>query len=126
INQEPEVRAVSNGKSGPTTQSDPNDWTITGNANATSPGTNFIGTTNDYAVEIHVDDGGSATQGRKRVMRYEPNNTSANIIGGHNTNTIASGQYGSIIAGGGDNTDNNQIGGNYGAIVGGSGNNIQG
>lgn len=60
-------------------------WQLTGNAGS-SPGTNFIGTTDNQAFEIHVNNVaagtfGTANQGNGRVMRYEPTDLSPNILG---------------------------------------------
>ncbi|MCC7438981.1 MAG: hypothetical protein IT211_10855, partial [Armatimonadetes bacterium] len=51
-------------------------WSLTGNA-GTTPGTNFLGTTDNQAFEIRVNNAGAATGGNQRVMRFEPNATSA-------------------------------------------------
>ncbi len=93
-------------------------WSLTGNA-ATTPGTNYLGTTDNQAFEIHVFETDGVNKGSKRVMRYEPNATSANIIGGYNGNTITSG-VGSVIAGGGYSGNQNSIGDNYGFVGGGA------
>jgi hypothetical protein len=42
-------------------------WLLTGNAD-TSPGTDFLGTTDNQALEFHVN--------QSRVLRLEPNETS--------------------------------------------------
>ncbi|MBL7989529.1 MAG: hypothetical protein JNJ94_15815, partial [Chlorobi bacterium] len=94
------------------------NWSLTGNA-LTTPGTNFLGTTDNQAFEIHVDETGIATEGRRRVMRFEPNATSANIIGGFNGNSVTSGVVGATIAGGGVNTLTNRVTDDYGVVSGG-------
>ena len=100
------------------------DWSRTGNA-GTTPGTNFVGTTDAQAFQIHVDNGNTTgTDGRGRVMRYEPNATSANIIGGYSGNTIAGAVVAGTIAGGGQSGSVNAISSNYGTISGGRGNTI--
>ncbi|MEP7233881.1 MAG: hypothetical protein ABI778_01175 [Ignavibacteriota bacterium] len=85
-------------------------WTITGNTN-TDPATgHFLGTINNKALELHVYDGdGTANQGDKRVMRFEPHNESPNIIGGFQGNSIPKGQ-GNVIGGGGSDAVENSIG----------------
>ncbi|HVK36969.1 MAG TPA: tail fiber domain-containing protein [Candidatus Kapabacteria bacterium] len=98
-------------------------WSLTGNA-GTTPGTHFIGTTDAQAFEIHVDESGVATGGRRRVMRYEPNATSANILGGHWANALAGGVVGTTIAGGGGNGTPNTISSDWGTISGGKSNAI--
>jgi hypothetical protein len=95
-----------------------NDWALTGN-NGTTVGTNFLGTTDNQSFEIHVYETDAASKGSKRVMRFEPNAWSANIIGGYQGNT-ATGVVGATIAGGGTFSDVNSVTGDYGAIGGGS------
>ena len=75
-------------------------WSLTGNAGTTA-GTNFVGTTDNVAFEIRVNNGGAATGGNQRVMRFEPNATSPNIIGGFNGNSVTVGVVGATLAGGG-------------------------
>ncbi|MCC7438311.1 MAG: hypothetical protein IT211_07400 [Armatimonadetes bacterium] len=102
-------------------------WSLTGNA-GTTPGTDFLGTTDNTAFEIRVNNAGAATGGNQRVMRYEPGTTSPNIIGGFNGNTV-SGSSGSVISGGGSNgaaTINSVSTSNFGVIVGGTGNRVVG
>jgi hypothetical protein len=100
-------------------------WERTGNA-GTTPGTNFLGTTDNQAFQIHVDNANTTgTDGRGRVMRFEPNATSANIIGGYSGNTVAAGVTGAIIAGGGQSTQVNSIAANSGFIGGGTANVIE-
>jgi hypothetical protein len=92
------------------------DWSLTGNT-GTTPGTHFLGTTDDQALELHVN--GS------RVLRLEPDAISPNILAGNSANTIDGGLVGVVIAGGGNETDPNQVTGtwgNYGVIGGGNGN----
>src|SRR5438445_7806714 len=100
-------------------------WGLTGNS-STSPGTNFIGTTDNQAFEIHVYDGDASNKGSKRVMRYESASSGPNIIGGYQGNSI-SGANGSIVAGGGSNNVENRItGGSYATISGGDSNIVNG
>ncbi|MCC7437868.1 MAG: hypothetical protein IT211_05170 [Armatimonadetes bacterium] len=98
-----------------------NAWGLTGNG-GTNPATNFLGTTNNQAFEIRVDNGGTATEGRRRVMRFEPNSTSANIIGGFNGNSVTAGVLGATIAGGGSNGFTNMVTDDYGVVAGGRNN----
>ena len=100
-------------------------WGLTGNT-GTFSFTNYIGTNDNQAFEIHVNQGGGAFTGTHRVMRYEPNATSANIIGGFQTNHVSLGVVGATIAGGGEGTDNNGVTGSYGTVGGGIGNNAAG
>jgi hypothetical protein len=94
-------------------------WSLGGNA-GTSPGSNFIGTTDNQALVAKVN--GS------QALRIEPNTTlgapqpdAPNIIGGSyvNGNTSGSGAYGMTIAGGGDAFDANVVTDNYGVVGGG-------
>jgi hypothetical protein len=67
-------------------------WALTGNA-GTDPATNFLGTTDNAALEIRVHNA--------RALRLEPNATSPNIIGGYSGNSVTSGVVGATIGGGG-------------------------
>ncbi|MBK8911369.1 MAG: hypothetical protein IPM61_08545 [Chlorobi bacterium] len=96
-------------------------WGLTGNAGTTA-GTNFVGTTDNVAFEVRVNNSGAVTGGNRRVMRFEPNATSANIIGGFNGNLVATGAVGGVIAGGGANAATNRVTDDYGAILGGQNN----
>jgi len=108
-------------------------WKLTGNA-GTNPGTNFLGTTDNHALEFKVNN--------VRALRLEPNATSPNVIGGSSFNWVTGGCEGATIGGGAYNhvTDAygtlsggsvNQVGNNAGdtwdaayATVGGGGNNV--
>jgi hypothetical protein len=94
-------------------------WSITGN-HGTTAGPNFLGTTDSNSLELHVFDSGSTTYGAKRVMRYEVNDTSANIIGGYHANAVTGTHLvGVTIAGGGANGHLNVAKGRYATISGG-------
>ena len=93
-------------------------WSLNGNA-STIPGTNFAGTTDNQAYEIHIFNSDAAGKGSKRVMRYEPNAISPNLIGGFNGNAVTIGAIGAVIAGGGANTLINSVTDDYGVVVGG-------
>lgn len=70
-----------------------NFWQTTGNS-GTSPGTNFLGTTDNQPLELRVNN--------SRGLRLEPNaNGAPNVIGGSPANYVAPGVVGSVIAGGG-------------------------
>ena len=88
-------------------------WSITGNS-GTMPGTNFVGTTDNIALEIKVNN--------TRAMRIEPNTYSPNISGGYSGNSVHSLASGSIIGGGGADSHPNRITGSYCFIGGGQGN----
>ncbi len=88
-------------------------WSLTGNA-GTTPGTNFLGTTDNQALQIKVNS--------NRALRIEPAATSPNIIGGHSDNTVASGVSGATIAGGGaagTEYDLNKVTDDFGTVGGG-------
>ena len=52
-----------------------------------------LGTTDNFAVDLRV--AGS------RVMRYEPNAVSPNVVGGHPTNSVGALFHGETVSGGG-------------------------
>jgi site-specific DNA recombinase len=89
------------------------DWHVTGNA-GTTPGTNFLGTTDNQALEIKVNS--------LRTMRIEPNATSPNILGGYSGNNATAGVKGATIAGGGRLGSLNSVTDPYGTVGGGIGN----
>ena len=76
----------------------PTFWRTLGNA-GTTPGTHFLGTTDNQPLEFKVNN--------QRGLRLEPTANDANhsnivnIVGGSPVNTIAAGVYGSVIVGGG-------------------------
>ena len=90
-----------------------NSWNLTGNG-STTPGINFLGTTDDKALELKVN--------TLRALRLEPNTTSPNILGGYSGNTITAGRYGATIGGGGNSSNINSITGSYSTVSGGEGN----
>lgn len=71
-------------------------WSLTGNAGTTA-GTHFLGTTDDVALELHVNS--------QRTWRSEwltsAGPSAPAITGGHPNNKIGSTAVGSVIAGGG-------------------------
>jgi hypothetical protein len=86
------------------------DWALLGNA-ATNPAANFLGTTDNQPLELRVNN--------TRVMRYEPNATSPNIIGGYSGNSITEGVVGGTIGGGGLASSTNIVTDDYGTVSGG-------
>ena len=92
-------------------------WGLTGNA-GTTPGTNFLGTTDNQALEVHVNS--------TRALRIEPNATSPNVIGGYSGNSVTAGVSGAFVGGGGESGNVNAVNGNNGAVVGGRDNVVQG
>jgi hypothetical protein len=102
-------------------------WHTTGNVGTTA-GVNFLGTTDDQPLELHVNG--------KRAARFEPTADDANIFGAVNViqgspaNVAAAGVHGATIAGGGainyfGPAAGNTVADSYGTIGGGVNNNIQ-
>jgi hypothetical protein len=70
-------------------------WETTGNAGTTTDA-NFLGTTDNQSMEIHVNG--------VRALRLEPDasgNDAPNVIGGCPSNKVDAGVYGAFIGGGG-------------------------
>ena len=88
----------------------PAAWALTGNAGTTA-GTNFLGTTDNQALELKVNSA--------RVFRLEPTATAPNVIGGHSANFVVAGVIGATIAGGGNAGQPNRVSDNHGTIGGG-------
>jgi hypothetical protein len=88
-------------------------WSLAGNA-GTAPGTDFLGTTDNQALEFKVN--GS------RVLRLEPNFTSPNVFIGHNANAVTTGVYGATIGGGGADGFPNAVTDHYAVVAGGRAN----
>jgi len=88
-------------------------WYLTGNG-GTTPGTNFLGTTDNKALELKVRN--------FRALRLEPNETSPNLVGGFNGNNVTPGIYGATIGGGGQGGNVNSITGSFSTVAGGEGN----
>jgi hypothetical protein len=86
-------------------------WSLTGNW-GTTPGTNFLGTTDNQALELKVN--------AARALRLEPANP-PNLIGGSSDNSVTAGVYGATIGGGGTNYVTDDLG-----TVGGGGGNRAG
>ena len=63
-------------------------WKLGGNA-GTTPGTNFLGTTDNKALELKVNG--------QRTLRLEPNSFSPNLIGGSSANAVLAGAAGATI-----------------------------
>jgi len=84
-----------------------NAWSLTGNAGTT--GANFLGTTDNTALELRVNG--------QRALRLEPNATSPNIIGGHRGNVISPLVVGGTIGGGGKSIFVNSVGADYGTVA---------
>ena len=91
-------------------------WRLTGNS-GTAPATNFLGTTDNQALELRVNGA--------RALRLEPNATSPNVIASYSGNAATAGVAGAAICGGGSSGNTNRVTDNYGT-VGGGGNNQAG
>jgi hypothetical protein len=92
-----------------------NAWLLTGNA-GTTPGTNFLGTTDDQALEIKVNG--------QRALRIEPaadwnGNPDPNLVGGYSGNWLTAGVYGATIGGGGVSVGPNRVTDRWGTVGGG-------
>jgi hypothetical protein len=85
-------------------------WMLGGNLGTTA-GTHFLGTTDDEPLEIKVNNA--------RVFRFEPHDTSPNILGGYSGNTLTSGVYGAAVLGGGHSGRTNNARDSYCVIAGG-------
>jgi hypothetical protein len=85
-------------------------WRLTGNA-GTTPGTHFIGTTDNQPLELRASN--------TRILRLEPNVNSPNLIGGFPGNLVSNGVVGAVIAGGGLTGNTNRVGGSYSTVSGG-------
>lgn len=116
------IRAIDSG-GGVTCQSAAGaGWSVTGNA-GTSPGANFLGTTDDTPLELRAND--------ERMVRYEwidgsPGSSAPSITAGSGANAIT-GSVAATIAGGGLVPAPNIIDGADGAIIaGGFGNSVTG
>ena len=94
-------------------------WALTGNS-GTAPAKNYLGTIDDQPFEIHIFDNDGAAHGSKRVWRFEPNATSANVVGGYQGNAVTANAIGGTIAGGGLNGFNNTVTDDFGVVGGGS------
>lgn len=95
-------------------------WDLTGNA-GTTPGTNFVGTTDNQPLEIKVNG--------QRALRIAPTSNTAfgpSIAAGHSGNSIGAGVDSATISGGGLPGSPNQISADGGAIGGGAANQVSG
>ena len=105
-------------------------WSLSGNA-GTDPGVNFLGTTDDVGLELHVDSlRGIGLYPAQQGPQGPNNDTDAgiNVTGGFWENYISSAVVGATIAGGGEQhyddvngAENfpNEVTGNFGTVGGG-------
>ncbi len=84
-------------------------WQLAGNAGTTSA--NFVGTTDNQALELRVNN--------SRALRLEPRPVAPNVIGGSSANFSGPATSGAVIAGGGRSGAGNQGLGDFSAVGGG-------
>jgi hypothetical protein len=98
-------------------------WRLDGNA-GTIPGTHFLGTTDNQALEFKVNN----LRGLRLEYASGVLGTSVNIVGGDSGNFLGSGVVGATIAGGGKTSfgDTNRVLGDFGTIGGGLANTASG
>ena len=92
---------------------DPVFWRTGGNAGTTG-GTHFLGTTDNQALEVRVNN--------QRALRLEPTAGSPNFIGGLAANAVSNAVVGATIAGGGAAGFPNVVSASYGTVGGGQDN----
>jgi trimeric autotransporter adhesin len=85
-------------------------WKLGGNA-GTTPGPNFLGTTDSTALELKVNG--------QRALRLEPTADTPNLTGGSSANNVAPGIDGATIGGGGVVGAPNGVTGGMGTVGGG-------
>jgi hypothetical protein len=97
-------------------------WKLLGNG-GTAPGVNFLGTTDNQALELKVNNA--------RALRLEPNATTPNLLGGSSANSVSPGVVGATIGGGGATfyfglVSPHTVAADFGTVGGGLGNAVQG
>jgi hypothetical protein len=92
-------------------------WSLAGNS-GTVPGPQFLGTTDDVALELRVNG--------ERALRLEPGASSPNVVGGYGGNSVSGGAEGATIGGGGRDLAIQSVSGGYGTVSGGAGNSAPG
>ena len=91
-------------------------WQLGGNT-GTTPGTDFLGTSDNEALELHVNG--------TRALRIEPASNvdfgfSPNLIEGHSDNSVSAEAVGATISGGGKTLEPNRVMADFGTVAGGS------
>ena len=86
-------------------------WKQGGNA-GTTPGSDFIGTSDNTPLELHVDG--------NRALRIEPGN-GPSVIAGSAANQVTDGAVGAMIAGG-NSSEGNRVSDDFGTVAGGADN----
>ncbi|HSG17551.1 MAG TPA: tail fiber domain-containing protein [Anaerolineae bacterium] len=92
-------------------------WSLTGNA-GTTPGSNFLGTSDDQALELHVNG--------QRALLLEPDADSPSFVAGYGGNSIDPAASGATVGGGGRDLAINQANEDYSTVGGGAGNTAAG
>ena len=102
-------------------------WSLTGNA-GTVDGTNFIGTTDNVALDFRVNNARGLRLDYAEVFIPLSGTTSPapNLIGGFSGNTVGGGVFGATISGGGKSDGINAISKSFATIGGGSNNTANG
>jgi hypothetical protein len=90
-------------------------WRVDGNS-GTTPGTHFLGTTDNRALELRVNN--------RAFLLAAPGTNSPNLVGGSAANDILPDADGATIAGGGQAGEGNLVGGAFNFIGGGRFNTI--
>ena len=86
-------------------------WSLTGNT-GTTPGTNYLGTSDNAALVIKVNN--------TRALRIEPSSEAPNLIGGWWENYVTAGVRGATISGGGGGEfGENRVTDDFGTVGGG-------
>jgi hypothetical protein len=104
-------------------------WETAGNAGTSPTHGNFVGTTDNNPLELHVN---GLRAFRLEPTTYDTNHSEiVNVLGGSPVNFVGSGIYGGTIAGGGaniyfGNPGSNSVMADFGTVGGGSGNTASG
>jgi trimeric autotransporter adhesin len=99
-----------------------NDWSLTGDS-GTNPATNFIGTTDNQALNLRVNN----ARGLRLAPASDGTNQSPNVIGGMADNSVTAGVHSAVIGGGGRGTPSlaasaNRVTDHQGTVGGGANN----
>ncbi|MCB0574288.1 MAG: hypothetical protein KDC61_06960, partial [Saprospiraceae bacterium] len=101
-------------------------WTLTGNA-GTVDGTNFIGTTDNVALDFRVNNArGLRLEYAEEFDPFFGTTVAPNLIGGFSGNSVAAGVIGATISGGGKTDFKNAISAPFATIAGGFDNTANG
>jgi hypothetical protein len=100
-------------------------WQLSGNA-GTTPGVNFVGTTDNQPLDFYADN----VRALRLILRSDATGTysnAPNVIGGSAVNLVKTGTVGGTVGGGGGYDTNgnsfpNKVNANFGTVSGGIGN----